>query len=161
MMEWFRLIWKRANGAKNTTRHAAALQQKYLNAMQEMNQMRDRFIRQSERHQIHMVERIVRDFLPVVDSIQRALEAEDAQDNPWLEGFEKTYAQFQQVLQKYEVHPTPGAGAKFDPVWHEAVSVRPSDQHDDGIILEVVEQGYRMNGRLLRAGKVVVAKNPN
>ena len=161
MVAWIQFFWKKKAEGEQTgsIQEIDQLKLKYKEALQEINEMRARFILQSERHKQHTVEMILRDFLPIVDSIQRAVESESSQDNPWLDGFKKTYQQFQRVLIKYEVQPVPSKGVPFDPAWHEAVSVVKSDEIKDGIVLESIEQGYQINGRLLRAGKVVVVKN--
>ena len=160
MVAWLQVFWKKKADRESSGSYQEIhqLKMKYMEALQEIDEMRSRFIRQSERHKQHTVEMIVRDFLPVVDSIQRAIEADDAPDNPWLDGFRKTYEQFLHVLTKYDVNPIPSKGVLFDPAWHEAVSVVKSDQFCDGLIVDSVEQGYLISGRLLRAGKVVVAK---
>jgi molecular chaperone GrpE len=49
-------------------------------------------------------------------------------------------------------------GEKFDPEWHEAISTRPAEGADPGVVLDVVEKGYRLNGQVIRAARVVVSE---
>ncbi|MBD3267931.1 nucleotide exchange factor GrpE [bacterium] len=133
---------------------------KYKELLDEMDEMRDRFKRQSERHKQHTLKMIIGDFLPVVDSIERALETDIEKDNPWMDGLQKTHDQFLSILKKYDVQQTPGRGAPFDPHWHEAISVQQTEDYEENTVIEVIQEGYSINGHLLRPGKVIVAQKP-
>ncbi|MDX9754731.1 MAG: nucleotide exchange factor GrpE [bacterium] len=133
------------------------LKNKYLCSLREIDEMRHRFARQSETHKNHLLVKIVNDFLPVVDSLERAIASDHEQENPWREGFVRTYEQFQAILAKYDVTLVPGLGSPFDPRWHEAISLVQTQEHKAGIVLRVVESGYRRNNQLVRAAKVIVS----
>jgi molecular chaperone GrpE len=161
MFDWLHVGWnrKRDKADRDPRTELAHFKHQYRSAIQEIDEMRARFIKQSDRHKQYTEERILRDFLPIVDSLHRAIESSTEPENPWLHGVQHTYQQFQNILAKYKVEPVPCQGCPFDPEWHEAVSTMPSPLQKDGTVIHVIEQGYRIDDKLLRAAKVVVVKN--
>jgi molecular chaperone GrpE len=108
-------------------------------------------------------ERVIRDFLPVIDNLERALghadvDAEDAGEG-LREGVEMVVRQFQQALEKYGVAGFDSAGEKFDPERHEAIQQVESEEHDTGTVVTEFQRGYQIHERLLRPALVVVARN--
>jgi molecular chaperone GrpE len=99
--------------------------------------------------------------LPVLDDLERALEAvpEDHGDQPWVEGIELIQRKLQTTLGSngvvaVEVEP----GQSFDPFVHEAVSYEENEDHKEGEIIDVVQKGYKLGERTLRPAMVRVAK---
>ncbi|MFL5779858.1 MAG: nucleotide exchange factor GrpE [Thermoleophilaceae bacterium] len=99
---------------------------------------------------------LVRDLLPVVDNLERALESADSQDG-LAEGVRLVLTDLQGVLTREGVQAVEPAGERFDPTVHEALSTRPEDGADPGVVLDVVQKGYRMNDTVIRPARVVVS----
>ncbi len=120
----------------------------------EFDNSRKRQERERERVLLSASERLVTELLPVLDNLDRALEVE----GDVREGVRATRDQFVDVLGREGLSPVASDGEAFDPNVHEAVMGQPSDEHEEGTILQTFQQGYVLNGRPIRAAKVVVAK---
>jgi molecular chaperone GrpE len=129
----------------------------YLDSMRrmkaELDNSRKRMGRERARLAQTASEGLVRDLLPVLDNLERALEVEGDIHG----GVRATRDQFFAVLAREGLEPVPSDGEPFDPTVHEAVMGQPSDDHEEGTVLRTFEKGYAMNGRPIRAAKVVVA----
>jgi molecular chaperone GrpE len=103
--------------------------------------------------------RLLRSFLPVVDDLERALEAPTGNIQGLLEGVQLTHRGILQRLQQEGVERIQAQNQPFDPNWHEAVSAVPHDGRGaaPGTVIRVLEQGYRLGDRLLRPARVIVA----
>jgi molecular chaperone GrpE len=99
-------------------------------------------------------ERIVVELLPVLDNLDRALEAE----GDIREGVRAIRDQLVDVLGSEGLLAVASDGQPFDPNVHEAVMGQPSDEHEEGTILQTFQRGYVLNGKPIRAAKVVVAR---
>ena len=99
-------------------------------------------------------ERLVRELLPVLDNLERALEA----GGDVREGVRATRDQLVAVLEEEGLVPVASDGQSFDPAVHEAVMGQPSDEHEEDTILQTLERGYVLNGKPIRPAKVIVAK---
>jgi molecular chaperone GrpE len=102
---------------------------------------------------------LIRDLLPIVDDIERALAAAgDDAANPLVAGVTLTHKQLLEQLRRRNVEPIASLGELFNPELHEAVASEPADGRRDGEIVAEFRRGYRVGGRLLRAAMVKVAK---
>jgi molecular chaperone GrpE len=99
-------------------------------------------------------ERLVMELLPVLDNLDRALEAE----GDIHEGVRAIRDQLVAVLGNEGLLPVASDGQHFDPNVHEAVMSQPSEEHEEGTILQTFQRGYVLNGKPIRPAKVVVAK---
>jgi len=130
----------------------------YLDALRrlkaEFENSRKRQERERERVLSMAAERLVQELLPVLDNLDRALEA----GGDIREGVLATRNQLADVLGSEGLLPVASDGQPFDPNVHEAVMGRPSDEHEEGTILQTFERGYLLNGKPIRPAKVVVAK---
>jgi len=99
---------------------------------------------------------VVRELLPVVDNLERALASAQENEQHLAEGVRLVHSELVAVLQRNGVEPFDPAGEAFDPEFHEAISMRTEDGAQSGVVLDVVEKGYRLNGTLLRPARVVV-----
>ena len=119
--------------------------------------------RRIERDQARMYEeatvRVIKRLLPVIDDLKRAL-----QDRPtggeageWAGGIELIYRKLQGILESEGVTVMEVEGEMFDPNLHEAISQEESPEHESGQIIEVIQQGYMIGDRVLRAALVRVA----
>jgi molecular chaperone GrpE len=98
---------------------------------------------------------LVRELLPIVDNLERALTSAEEGEQHLAEGVRLVHAELIAVLERNGVEQFDPAGDKFDPAEHEALSVR--DDGEPGLVLDVVEKGYRANGTILRPARVVVS----
>jgi molecular chaperone GrpE len=149
---------------------------------------RKRVARQAEEARAHGKASLATELIPVLDNLERALRAagvdpqadsararaasgpdakEETHDAPSEEvsahealarGVALVYRELTGTLERAGVEAYDPAGERFDPTWHEALSTRAGDGGEAGIVLETVEKGYRLNGQVLRAARVVVSE---
>ena len=100
---------------------------------------------------------LVRDLLPVVDNLERALESADDGDSALAQGVRLVLSELQGVLAREGVEALEPAGESFDPTFHEALSTRTEDGAAPGVVLDVVEKGYRLSDTVIRPARVVVS----
>jgi molecular chaperone GrpE len=100
---------------------------------------------------------LVRELLPIVDNLERALKSADEGEQHLAEGVRLVHSELVAVLERNGVQQFDPAGERFDPTEHEALSVRGEDGAESGLVLDVVEKGYRSNGTILRPARVVVS----
>lgn len=133
-----------------------------LRMQAEMDNLRKRLIRDQERSRKFALEGVMKDLLQVRDSLERALEIkpENATVESLREGQELTLKLFSKVLGDHGLEIIDPEGEVFDPEWHEAVAVLPSDDTPENTVLNVMQKGFRLHDRLIRPAMVVVAKNP-
>jgi molecular chaperone GrpE len=98
---------------------------------------------------------LVRELLPIVDNLERALASAEEGEQHLAEGVRLVHAELIAVLERNGVEQFNPAGDKFDPSEHEALSVR--EDGEPGLVLDVLEKGYRANGTILRPARVVVS----
>lgn len=99
---------------------------------------------------------IVRELLPVIDNLERALEAEGSPEL-LLSGVELVFKQFFTVLQKHGLNTIKACGSQFDPTCHHAI-MQLECAEPENMVVEELQKGYRLNERLLRPSMVKVAK---
>ena len=145
----------------------AALNDKLLRALAEGENLRRRAQREREDTARFAIAGFARDVLAVADNLGRALEAlpADARTGdgplaPFVEGVELTERELQSVFERHGVQKIDPLGQPFDHNLHEAMYEVPTRDAPPGTVVQVVEPGYVLNGRLLRAARVGVAKAP-
>ena len=133
---------------------------KALRATAELENIRKRTSRDIENAHKYALERFVNELLPVIDSMELGINAsQSAEDIESLrEGMDLTLKKLFDCLEKFGVKAIDPAGEKFDPEWHEAVSMQELEGSDAGQVVTVMQKGYELNGRLVRPAMVVVAK---
>src|SRR5215211_483567 len=100
---------------------------------------------------------LVRELLPIVDNLERALMSAEEGEQHLAEGVRLVHSELIAVLERNGVQQFDPAGDRFDPAEHEALSMRSEDGAEPGMVLDVVEKGYRANGTVLRPARVVVS----
>ncbi|TAL17383.1 nucleotide exchange factor GrpE [bacterium] len=119
----------------------------------------ENFKRRTEKRYLDSVrtaaEQVVRDIIPVLDNLERALEHAGSGDESLAEGIAQVVIQLREALARHGVEEIPALGQKFDPNVHEALAQMPGAEA--GIVLVVHEKGYTLGGKLLRPSKVVVS----
>ena len=132
-----------------------------LRTQAEMQNLRRRSERDVENAHKYALEKFIGELLPVVDNLERALQAVD-QNNEELkaftEGVELTLKSFQDVLVRYKVEAVEPKGQPFDPELHQAMSMLEMPEEAPNTVIDVFQKGYTLNGRLVRPAMVVVAK---
>jgi len=133
---------------------------KYLRAVADLENGRKRMRRELEDARTDTKIRVLKEMLPVVDNLERAIEhANQPQDGgAVVEGLKLVIRQFVHAFERLEVTPIEAEGQAFDPNLHEAISQQESDQHPPGTVTTVLQRGYKAGDRLLRPAMVVVAK---
>ena len=106
-------------------------------------------------------ENLIKELLPVVDNLERALDHGRQLDAPGalLEGIEMVYQGFLKALDRFGVTPLDSVGQPFDPAFHNAVMQEAAPDLPDCSVIKELQKGYLMNQRLLRPAMVVVARN--
>jgi len=97
--------------------------------------------------------------LPVLDNFGRALQSPAASPESFLEGVKMIHSQFGGLLQQAGLEPIDAKGQVFDPNFHEAVAVDTSGQHPENTVVEVLQNGYMLKGKLIRPAIVRVARS--
>ncbi len=105
------------------------------------------------------------ELLPVLDDFARALEALDspqgeADPAAFADGVRMIESQLYKALEKHNIKPIQAKGRPFDPTYHEALMQLPTEEHEDGSVVEELRKGYTAGNRVLRAAQVVVATTP-
>ena len=135
-----------------------------LRVQAEMQNLRRRAERDVESAHKFGLEKIINGLLPVLDNLDRAISAvpeESAGDDgvkALLEGVELTRKTAVDVLTRFSVAVVEPFGEPFDPQFHEAMTMVPSATAEPNSVIDVLQKGYTLNGRLLRAAMVVIAK---
>jgi molecular chaperone GrpE len=132
----------------------------YMRALAELDNVRKRAQRDIENAHRYALEGFVSELLPVHDGLELAVrQGAQADAKTLLAGQEATLKLLDRTFDKFSIKTLDPAGAKFDPSQHEAVMMQPADAAEPGTVLQVVQNGYELNGRLLRPARVIVAKS--
>src|SRR5271156_2483733 len=135
----------------------AAERERYLRLAADFDNFRKRTAREIERSAAAQKEAFIRDLLPVIDNLERALGSDISTSPAQLrQGVQLTLQQLTQLLRLHGVEPEECLGRPFDPLYHEAVSVRHDPSKPDQMILETFQRGYRRGDVVFRPAKVVV-----
>ncbi|MDO9478407.1 MAG: nucleotide exchange factor GrpE [Pseudohongiella sp.] len=109
-------------------------------------------------------ERLLSELLPVIDNLERALQASGVEENELLtalkQGVELTLKSFVDCLRKFNVDVLDPVGEPFDPLFHQAIGMVESKTAEPDSVLAVMQKGYSLNGRVLRPAMVMVARAP-
>lgn len=142
---------------------AAKLQQQFVRLQADFANYKKRTA--AEKLQISEVVKmdVITHILPVIDNFERALQvpqdkvADDVKS--FIDGYEMIYKQLLGVLEKEGVTKIDAVGKPFDPNYHQAVMRVPSDEYDDDVVVEVLQEGYLLGDKTLRPAMVKVAFN--
>ncbi len=136
----------------------SAERDQYLDSLRRLKAEFDNSRKRQERERSRILEsaseKLVQELLPVLDNLDRALESE----GDIREGVRATRDQLAEVLANEGLLPVASDGQPFDPNVHEAVMGQPSEDYEEGTVLQTFQRGYLLNGRAIRPAKVVVAK---
>ncbi len=127
----------------------------------EMDNLRKRTQREVEQARKFGVERFAKEMLDVLDNLQRGLEASEGSDvtvESIREGSEMTLKQLKAAFDKFAIKEIEAEGQVFNPEFHEAMAMQPSDEHEPNTVISVIQKGYQIHERVLRPARVLVAK---
>ncbi|MCA3990978.1 nucleotide exchange factor GrpE [Vibrio vulnificus] len=136
-------------------------QDSVLRAKAEMENMRRRTEQEIDKARKYALNRFAEELLPVIDNLERAIQAADAESEavkPLLEGVELTHKTFVDVVSKFGLKEINPEGQPFNPEWHQAMSIQESPDHESNTVMFVMQKGYELNGRVIRPAMVMVAK---
>ena len=137
---------------------ARAREDELLRAVAELTNVNRRRKQDMETIAQFAQESLVRNLLPVLDDVDRAIDASKGREkDAFYSGLLMIRDRLWQVLAKEGLEPIEVLGAPFNPELHEAVAQRPSEDKPSETVLEVIVPGYRFRGRVLRPAQVVVA----
>lgn len=134
-----------------------------LRAQAELQNVRKRLERDADNSRKFVLEKFAGELLAVVDSLDRGLASLDAGDDalkPAREGMDLTLKLFRDTLRKFEIEEIDPKGQPFNPQFHEAVAQVPSPDTAPNTVIEVMQKGFQLSGRLLRPAMVVVSRAP-
>ncbi len=148
---------------------AADTYDRLLRMSADFENYKKRSLRDREEQKKFANESLIKDLLPVVDNLERALVAakeQQASDSDhsgsMVEGVEMTLNEIVKILRDYNVTPIEAQGKPFDPTYHEAVMQEQSDQYPENTVINELQKGYMLHDRLIRPAMVVVSKgSPN
>jgi molecular chaperone GrpE len=134
----------------------AALEDRLKRALADLDNYRKRSTKEVDRRVLESRERLLRDWLEAVDSIDRALQMDP--EGPASAGLRPVLDQMESILARQGVTRTGAAGEAFDPERHEAVGVRETKEAPDRSVVDVARSGYALGDRVLRPAQVIVAR---
>ncbi len=151
--------WQQLLAAKDE--EIRELKERIMRLAAEMENTRKRLERERRDGIQFANESLIREFLPVLDNLERALEHADSDTDPatLLEGIRMTRKHFLEALQKFGCTPFESKGKAFDPNFHEAMLQQETESHPHNTVLQEYQKGYLLRDRLLRPALVVVAKS--
>ncbi len=142
-------------------------EEKYIRLIAEFDNYKKRSSRQFADLIKNANEELILELLNIVDDFERALEAllppkaenKSEESENTLSGMRLIYEKFLSVLKSKGVEVIEALGHPFDPNYHEAVMQVPTNEHDEGVVINVVSSGYMLNGKVIRHAKVIVASS--
>ncbi|EMC0406447.1 nucleotide exchange factor GrpE [Vibrio fluvialis] len=132
-----------------------------LRARAEVENMRRRSEQEIDKARKYALSRFVEELLPVLDNLERAIQAADGENEivkPILEGVELTHKTFVDAVAKFGLKEINPEGEAFNPEFHQAMSIQESPDHQSNTVMFVMQKGYELNGRVVRPAMVMVAK---
>ncbi len=150
------------NSAANNDAELAAARDRSLRLQAEMENLRARTAREIAEQARYAALPVLRDLLPVVDNIDRAIEAANQTGgaNSLLEGFKLVRQQLLSTLEQHNCILIEALGQPFDPQFHAAIMQQPSDEVPANHVLLVAQAGYKLHDRVVRPAQVIISTGP-
>lgn len=143
----------------------AALEDRLLRLHADFENFRRRTLKEKEQAYLYGHENLVKDLLPTVDNLERAIEharkSKDGDLEGLLQGVELVLREFLGIFGQHGVTAIEAQGRPFDPAEHEAMAQAPDADAPPNTVIQVFEKGYRLRDRLLRPARVVVSRTPD
>jgi len=135
-----------------------------VRAAAEVQNVRRRAEQDVEKAHKFALEKFAKELLPVIDGLEKAVEAEVASGNEMTtlrEGVEMTMSMFLSGVKKFNLDQVDPVGHPFDPALHEAMSMVDAPDSEPNTVIAAMQKGYTLNGRLIRPAMVMVSKGPS
>ncbi len=134
---------------------------RFLRVQAELENYRKRVRKETEQNRLYQALPLVRDLLPGLDNLERALIAAESSHNvdELIEGVRMVAQQFQDVLARHSTLPIDAVGKPFDPNLHEAIQQLPSSDHPPMTVIDEVQRGYMLHDRVVRPSTVIVSSS--
>ncbi|PWA12550.1 nucleotide exchange factor GrpE [Pueribacillus theae] len=134
------------------------LNERFLRVQADYDNFRKRTKAEKEAAAKYRSQSLAEQLLPVLDNFERALSVEttNEESKSILQGVEMVYRQFLEALKQEDIEEVEAYGVPFDPNKHQAVMQEKSEEHEPGIVLEVLQKGYRLKDRVIRPAMVKV-----
>lgn len=148
--------------AKSLAQQLEELKDQAIRVKADAQNLRRRSEQDVEKAHKFALEKFAKELLPVIDSLEKAVEAEVAlgnETNPLREGVEMTLSMFLTAAQKFNLEQVDPVGKVFDPSLHEAMSMVDVPDAEPNTVVAAMQKGYTLNGRLIRPAMVMVSKN--
>lgn len=104
------------------------------------------------------VETLALDILPIIDNFERALEAEEGNEESFFNGIEMIYSGFLEVLSKNSIKEIDALYKPFNPEYHHAVGMEDSEEHEKDTVIRILQKGYTMKEKVIRPTMVIVSQ---
>ena len=133
-----------------------------MRAQAELENFRIRVRRETEDQLKFANQKLLTDMLPVIDNIYRAVDAatHDETSGGLLSGVTMVAEQLLETIGQHHCKKIDAVGEVFDPNLHEAISQMPSDDHESGHVIQVVQEGYVLHDRVIRPAHVIISTGP-
>lgn len=134
-------------------------QQRLLRTQADFDNFRRRTVKEKEELGKYASAKLITELLPVIDNFERALSSagESADASSYTKGVEMIFRQLEGILKAEGLTPMEAEGQPFNPEFHQAIMQVESDEHDEGVVVEVVQKGYLLKDKVLRPAMVKVS----
>lgn len=149
----------KAEEASDDDAKYGALNKKYMRLAADFQNFKRRTDKEKSDIYQYANEKIALDIIEVMDNFERALkQGSECEDKKFVEGVEKIYKQLKTVLDKNKIEEIEAKDKEFDPNFHNAVMAEDNPDYESGIVIEDMQKGYTLNGKVIRPSMVKVAK---
>lgn len=148
--------------AESAEQEAKDSYDRFLRVSAEFENYKKRSAREMEGFKKFANEALIKEMLPVVDNLERAIDSSNSNggsDDSIVEGVNMTLKEILKIFEKFHVQPIQSVGEMFDPGFHEAVMQEESEEHSENTVLKELQKGYLIHDRLLRPSMVIVSKS--
>ncbi len=133
------------------------LKNEYARAYADADNIKKRLYKENEMNNKYRAQSFALEVLPVLDNCERAL-AVETQDENYRKGFEMVYKSLKAALKKEGVEEIEAQDQPFDPNWHQAMMTEAAEGVEPGTVIQVLQKGYKLKDRLLRAAMVKISE---
>ncbi len=148
-------VWEDKSESKESAEDEE-LNTKYMRLMADFQNYKRRTEKEKSDIYAYANEKIVSELLDVIDNFERALEHGEG-DEGFVQGMNNIFKIFKGVLEKSGLEEIEALGAEFDPNFHNAVMTEDSNDYESGFVTQVLQKGYKLNGKVIRPTMVKVA----
>jgi molecular chaperone GrpE len=149
-----------ADPLQTLAQECESLRDQLLRQRAEFDNYRKRMARDTEQIRKTATENLIRDILPVLDNLERALQHAEDPNGALAQGVSMVLKQLCDALAAKGLEPIASVGEAFDPNVHEAMAQQPSEDTPADMVLNEFERGYRLGGFVIRPAKVVISSGP-